>query len=571
MSQSILDIANYPRPLMKRPNWMSLDGPWDFAFISEPQFQNPQLLNLDQLHRMTIQVPYSYHTKQSLIHDESYHPHLWYRKLVSVSIKPNQTLYLHFEAVDYHAKVYVNSQYVGSHEGGYNRFSFDITPFVKREEIEIEVFVEDTLSREQPRGKQRYKNENFECWYIETSGIWKTAWMEIVEHTHIKNVEYVYSSTMFTLQLNLQAMTDEDILQVEIIDSNKQAICSYLGIPKTQVELSLPSDIKLWSAENPYLYDIVVTLWKNHQVVDQVFSYVGFRFLSWNQEYCINGTPLYLKMILDQGYFDTKHLTCTVDDLYKDLFLIQSMGLNGIRKHEKIEDQRFNYLCDVLGIYTWQEMPSFYQYTEQSKRRLKTEWTEVIHQYKLHPSIIAWVPFNESWGIFDVMHDISQQKYTEKIVFLTKELDSTRPVVSNDGWEHTVSDLVTLHNYAEYGETLLQTYQDMKKVLSNEEVHPKPPRLAFCERYQYHSQPILLTEFAGIAFEGKDGWGYGRSVQSADEFIKRLKSLVDAIYQIPRFQGYCVTQLTDVQQEKNGLLYENREPKVPLDDMKRIF
>jgi beta-galactosidase/beta-glucuronidase len=566
-----LQRANYPRPMMLRNEWISLDGQWDFAFIHEQEFLDGKL-NRNNNHEIRgIMVPYSYHSPYSNIGDSSYHPHLWYHKKMQVPHHTRQVLYLHFEAIDYMAKVYVNSQYVGTHEGGYNRFSFDITRYLKGDCLEIEVYVEDTLSKEQPRGKQRYRKENFECWYIETSGIWKTAWIEVVNETHLSNLDYHYSNAKLSLDLLTLSAHKDDVLKVTLLDTFRNAVSRYSGPIVSSLELSLPIDLFLWSDESPYLYDIEIEILRNDRVLDFVSSYVGFRFLTWDQQYRNNNQKLDLRMILDQGYFEDKHLTCKIEDLLKDLTLIKSIGLNGIRKHEKLEDQRFNYLCDVMGIYTWQEMPSFYEFTTRSATRLKQEWIEAIHQYKLHPSIIAWVPFNESWGIFDVMNNSDQQAYADQIVVITKHLDATRPVVSNDGWEHTTSDLITLHNYAEYGDSLLQTYQDISLVLANKEVHPKPPRLAFANGYHYQSQPLLLTEFAGIAFEGIDGWGYGHSVKSQAEFITRLESLIDAIRKMPFFQGYCITQLTDVQQEKNGLFFENRTPKIPLEELKKLI
>ncbi len=563
--------ANYPRPMMLRNEWISLDGQWDFAFILEQEFIDGTLdCNINHDIR-GIMVPYSYHSPHSNIGDPSYHPHLWYHKKVHIPLQPRQVLYLHFEAIDYVAKVYVNSQFVGTHEGGYNRFSFDITRYLDGDSLEIAVYVEDTLSKEQPRGKQRYRKENFECWYIETSGIWKTAWIEVVNETHLSKLDYHYSKTKLSLDLLYRSARKDDVLKVTLLDTNRNPVSRYSGPVVSSLELSLPIDLLLWTDESPYLYDIDIELLRNDRILDFVSSYVGFRFISWDQHYRINHKILNLRMILDQGYFFDKHLTCKVEDLLKDLTLIKAIGLNGIRKHEKLEDQRFNYLCDSMGIYTWQEMPSFYEFTPRSAMRLELEWKEAIDQYKLHPSIIAWVPFNESWGIFEVMYDSLQQAYADKIVAITKQLDTTRPVVSNDGWEHTTSDLITLHNYAEYGDSLHQTYQDISLVLANKEVHPKPPRLAFANGYNYQTQPLLLTEFAGIAFEGNDGWGYGQSVKSKAEFIARLKSLVDAIRKMPFFQGYCITQLTDVQQEKNGLFFEDRTPKVTIEELRNII
>ncbi|MBI9009524.1 MAG: glycoside hydrolase family 2 [Tenericutes bacterium] len=562
-------ISNYPRPLMTRPNWINLNGEWDFVFDDNNQGLNSKWNESFPLNASKILVPYSYHTAKSKIFDTTYHPYMWYRKLLEITKKENETILLHFEAVDYASTIYINGLFVGKHIGGYNRFSFDISEFLVEGQNTITVFVHDDFSKEKPRGKQRYKKENFECWYIETSGIWKTAWIERVNNTYITDLSFNYGLENVKYNINTENMLDTDKLSFSIYN-DETCIYSMFSLNNKDIEFPIPHNIEKWSEFNPKLYDIKISIIRDSIILDTIQSYIGFRFITYKEKILINDKLPYFKMILDQGYFSENHLTATEDEIKKDLLLTKKMGFNGIRKHEKLESQVYNYYCDILGIYTWQEMPSFYEFSELSKKRYLSEYKEMIHQYINHPSIIAWVPFNESWGITDIYNDKDQQAFTLEVYKLTKKLDPTRPVVTNDGWEHTVTDIVTFHNYQEYGEGLLSTYGDIEKILTNETVMPHPAKKAFAKGFHYMKQPLMMTEFAGIAFNDSKGWGYGETVKTKKEFINRLSSLINAIKKMDYFQGYCITQLTDVQQEINGLLFESREAKINLETIKEL-
>lgn len=570
MEHTLSYIQNYPRPLMTRPDWINLEGEWDFIFDEHNIGCTASWEKDFPKESKKIIVPYSYHTKNSGIFDTTSHPYMWYKKQISLESYESKRVLLHFEAVDYECKVFVNGIEVGSHIGGYNRFSFDITNACVVGDNVITLYVIDDLSKEKPRGKQRYKKENFECWYIETSGIWKTPWIEIVNYTYIKGISYKYDDSSLTYKIICENLNNFDKTVLTLSDKT-----NLIGMAEANnegyIKLNLQKDIQLWSESNPKLYDVEVSIIKDGIPIDTVKSYIGFRNITVNKEILINEERPYFRMILDQGYFNENHLTAFENDLLNDLLLVKSMGFNGIRKHEKLESQIYNYYCDLLGIYTWQEMPSFYEFSELSKNRFKNEYIEMINQYINHPSIITWVPFNESWGITDVYKDKAQQDFTVEIYKLTKSLDNSRPCVTNDGWEHTKTDIVTFHNYQEYGEGLLGTYRDIDKILNNEDVTPKPPKLAFAKGYNYECQPLMMTEFAGIAFSDTKGWGYGESVKTTEDFILRLRSQIDALKDLDFFQGYCVTQLTDVQQEVNGLLTEKREPKIDIATIKNII
>jgi beta-galactosidase/beta-glucuronidase len=554
---------------MTRKNWLNLEGEWDFSFDDKLEGFDSNWEKYFPNKCSKILVPYSYHTQKSGIFDTSYHPNMWYRKELNLTKEENQKVLLHFEAIDYESTVYVNGELVGKHTGGYNRFSFDITKYITNGLNTITVYAHDDLSKEKPRGKQRYKKENFECWYIETSGIWKTPWIEYINNSYISKIDYNYNEESCKYNVNTENLEKNDEIYLSFYDGDN-CLNTFISKNQKSIEFPLLNNIIKWNEFNPKLYDVEISIIRNNKPIDTVRTYIGFRDIKYNKHISINRMKPYFKMVLDQGYYSNDHLTCKEEAIVKDLLLIKSMGFNAIRKHEKIESQIYNYYCDILGIYTWQEMPSFYEFSEKSKNRFRTEYKEMMNQYTNHPSIVAWVPFNESWGITDIYKNKEQQNFTLDIYKLTKELDSSRPCVTNDGWEHTKTDIVTFHNYQEYGKGLLDTYKDIHKVLNNEKVMKTPYKKAFAEGFRYLDQPLMMTEFAGIAFNDKKGWGYGESVKTKEEFIIRLESLVKAIKEMDFFQGYCITQLTDVQQEINGLLFENREPKISVDKIRKI-
>ena len=247
------------------------------------------------------------------------------------------------------------------------------------------------------------------------------------------------------------------------------------------------------------------------------------------------------------------------------------MGYNGLRKHQKVEDDRFYYWCDRLGLLVWCEMPSAYEYNDDMVTKVCSQWTEIVRQHYNHPSIITWTPLNESWGIPAVKVDPMQQHLSQTMYHLTHSLDNTRPVISNDGWEHTVSDVVTLHDYDGNGDSIRKRYEKyMEDYLGNRASFDDYKTL-YAGNCHYDGQPILISEYGGIAMENDGtGWGYGEKAEGEEAFLQRFLSTQKAILSIPGCQGFCYTQLTDVQQEVNGLLHEDRTPKVSLDKIRAI-
>lgn len=577
-------IKDYPRPQFVRPEWHNLNGEWQFRF--DDANVGERLLwqeNFEGTH--TITVPYTYETKASGIGDETFHSHVWYNRSVAIPAEAaGKRVLLHFQAVDHVAKVWVNGQMAGGHQGGYAAFSLDITPYVTFGiDNQITVKAEDSDSCTQPRGKQRWTRDNFECFYVQTTGIWQTVWMEFVEEERLDAVKITpdIDRQMIRFDFEFDGVAAGKDLRLEAIVTLKDKPVKRVSLAVDRPCLTLEVDLVheangpwkkcWWSPQQPNLYDVEFVLYAEDRVADRVFSYFGMRKVSIeNGKVLLNNVPIYQRLILDQGYWTDSHLTPPSEEaLIEDIDHMLAMGYNGVRKHMKIEDARFLYWCDVKGLLVWSEMAATFEFHDRAVESFTNEWLEIVRQQYNHPSIITWVPFNESWGIANIKHDRRQQKFTESIYHLTKAIDPYRPVIANDGWEHTVSDIVTLHNYAENGEALLGWLADKDAVLGNASTCNQW-KYAFAEGYAYRGQPVMVTEFGGIAYRSDAGWGYGRQVSSDEEFVERFRSLIQAIKGLDYVCGYCYTQLADVQQEINGHLTEGREPKIPLDKIREI-
>ena len=586
----IKHIKDYPRPQFERENWTNLNGEWNFAFDDENIGEKQKYFN-NFPNALKINVPFTYETKLSGIGDQRGHNNIWYNRTVTLSETDLKgRLLLHFEGSDYYTKIWVNGQFVGENKGGYHRFTFDIAPYAVEGENNITVKVWDSFSCELPRGKQRYRSESFSCWYVQTTGIWKTVWLEKVSENYFKMVKNTPVYDNGTVDLVYEVDMDWDYwvkydfcaeavisFDGEILNTNKLKmwnIHSEVNVPICGENVQ--HNIKYWSPEEPNLYDIEYRLYRNGELVDTVKSYFGVRKISIEDDKIfLNEKPLYLKMVLDQGYWAESHLTPPSEEaLIDDIDYAVKYGFNGVRKHQKIEDERFLYWCDVRGILVWSEMASFYFFSDRSVQRFTDEWVKIVRQNYNHPSIITWVPLNESWGVPDIRNSKLQQGFANSIYYLTKSMDNTRLVISNDGWEHTISDIITLHDYCQHGDELLASHTDDElKILNNLVKYTPCDKYMFADGYKYNGQPIIMSEYGGIAIKTENGWGYGEMASGEPEFMSRFKDIMSAIASIPYLSGYCYTQLTDVQQEMNGLLYENREDKLSqesIDSIKEI-
>lgn len=584
-------VKDYPRPQFVRNNWENLNGAWDFAF-DDAHCGEQESWYKDFKGNMTIQVPFTYETKMSGIQDETRHDQIWYRRSFQVdgSRLEKENYKLHFEGSDFITKVWVNGQYVGDHRGGYARFSFDITDVVRDGENELVVKVEDSFDMQQPRGKQRWIDKNFGCWYVQTTGIWKTVWSEYVPKISLKNVKMTPNLQEHSLEVEYEVDAPENIMGEDLL---VVASVSFKGVPvskvitavtaghvETKIDVFLRNNnfglewgVRTWSPEEPDLYDVKFQLIYQGNAEDTVASYFAMREIRIDgSNILLNGHPIYQRLILDQGYWKDSHLTPPSEEaLIEDIDKIHALGYNGLRKHQKIEDERFLYWCDVKGMLVWSEMAAAYQYTDYAVSEFVSEWMEIVKQNYNHPCIITWTPFNESWGVNQIETRKMEQHFTEAVYYLTKSLDKYRPVIVNDGWEHTISDIITLHDYEEVGDVLKARYTECKDEIMSTEVYHSSGKSAFANGYEYKGQPVIISEYGGIAFNNDDsGWGYGNKVNTKEEFIKRFDEITTAVKEIPYVCGFCYTQVSDVQQEINGMMDMERNFKVEPEIIKEI-
>lgn len=558
----------YPRPQFRRYNWQSLNGEWEFGFGEKENYDRK------------INVPFSYQWEASGIGDKAVHDTVWYKRTFKIDREnKGKRAFLCFNAADYETDVWVNGNHAIKHIGGFTPFKADITQYLKDGENEITVRCIDTLETSVPRGKQSWTGEPFTCFYYPNTGIWGSVWIEFFNEDCIENYSlqsdidnrrvYGYIETLYS-----KADEAEIILTFKGKVLKKQKFS--LDGKRTNYSISLADNAfdfgeLLWWVDNPNLINVDYVLYKDNKAVDRAHTRIGLRKISIeNGKICLNGRPLYQRLILDQGYWNESGLTPpSAEALKKDIELSKAMGFNGARKHQKLEDPYYYYYAEELGFLVWAEMPSAYTFCDKEVKAITQEWQEIVNAAKNFTSVIAYVPLNESWGTREIKTNKEQQNFTRSLYYLTKSIDDTRIISTNDGFETIEeSDILGIHDYdiknaEEFSVKYNGNYDGM---------YPQGWAL-FADGHKYKGQPVLLTEFGGIAFVSEqkgEAWGYGNGAKNAEELLERLEQLINGIAQT-EFQGYCYTQLTDVQQEVNGLLYADRTPKVDLNNLKNVF
>lgn len=564
-----MDI-NHPNPQFYRPNYTILNGEWNFLFDKNNK-GDKKGFSSGLTNPIKINVPYVYNTEKSLINSKERCNHVWYEKHLNLDELKDRYI-LHFEGVDYVSSLYINGSYLGTSKGGYHRVSYDITDYLVLGDNLIVLKCSDSLSRDRPRGKQRFTKKNMLCWYEDMIGIYKTVWIENVKDNYIKHFHMIPSKDNKKIDFSFELNGIDSILDIELSFGNKVIKSESYKVsgfyPK--VEFKLNDDIKEWDVLNPTLYDLKFTLKENDVIQDTVYSYVAFRDIKIeNKKIYLNGKELYQKLVLDQGYFDKSLLTTTYEELDSDMKNMIASGFNGARKHQKIEDERFYYLADKYGYLVWAEMPSMYTFTAKSRENFSLEYFEVLKQLYNHPSIITWVIMNESWGIINVHRSLSQISFMNMLYVKTKDIDRSRIVITNDGWDHTVSDIFTIHLYEQES---TQFKNDIDLALSKGIIKSFIKKHAYAKGYSYNDVPIMVSEFGGTSFVNSDkkSWGYGKEVTNKDEYLDRLSKLFEVIQKDDRICGYCYTQLSDVYQEVNGIYTMDRTPKVDVSLLKNI-
>jgi len=585
----------YPRPQMVRENWKNLNGEWRFAFDDENVGIKNKWYKNTSAYDKVITVPFVYQCTLSGIMDKTPHNIVWYQREFEVKYNKGQKVLLHFGAVDYEADIYVNGMHICHHIGGHTSFEADITDALKDGIQLLCVRAQDIHQDESiPRGKQFWENESRKIWYTASTGIWQTVWFEVVEKNYISSLFitslYDEGKVKIELGLSLDLSCQDKTMNLDytilfhgqkIARGKVEAITAKISFVADLFQehifrMNYHGESWAWSPEVPNLFDLELTLNVDNKICDKVYSYFGMRKLeSKNGMIYLNNMPYYQKLVLDQGYWPEGLLTAPSDEAFiTDIKYAKEMGFNGCRKHQKTEDPRFLYWADKLGYIVWGECAASAIFNRDSVERLMMEWKDIIHRDFNHPSIFTWVPINESWGVPNISFDRQQQHFAQALYHFIHSLDTTRLVVSNDGWSITETDIVTIHNYAHGQENDKDKYEYFKETLLTKEniiKRPSSPWPTFAEGFSYQNQPILLTEFGGIGFDisNEEGWGY-TSVENERDFLRDYKRVMDAVYASKALWGFCYTQLMDVEQETNGLLTYYRKPKFTLEKIKKI-
>lgn len=572
------DFLGYPRPQFRRARWTSLNGDWDFALEVEAAWSRSQVI-WDR----KIRVPFSPETPASGIGDTGLYECVWYRlRFQPPALAPGERLLLHFGAVDYAASVWVDGTLTIEHEGGYTPFHVDITSVLHAGEAEHEIIVrahDDPGDLGKPRGKQDWQLHPHAIWYPRTTGIWQTVWLEQVTATRLQSIQWTANLERWEIGLDAAVVgTDGRKLRLGVklwVDDLVLAEDHYTvvaGEVHRRIALSDPGidDFRnelLWSPFSPKLINAELELYDEAGTrIDRVESYTALRAFSvQGDRFILNGRPYPLRMVLDQGYWPDTGMTPPSDVAVRhDVELAKAMGFNGVRKHQKIEMPRYLYWADRLGLLIWEEMPSAYRFTRRSVELLTRQWLEAMRRDASHPSIMAWVPFNESWGVPNLPDSLSERNYVRALYFLTKTQDPTRPVVGNDGWESVATDIIGIHDYDDQPQRMARRYFSREVPIMLQRERPGGRALVL-EGHTSGEHPIVLSEFGGIAVVDANEriWGYTHC-ESAEGFASRFSELLSVVRSLELLAGFCYTQFADTYQEANGLLRADRTPKIPL-------
>lgn len=575
-----LPDPNHPRPLMTRPSWRDLSGAWEFAFdedeigIAEKWWEKERL-------PLTIQVPFAYQAPLSGINDKGIHEVVWY----ALDLDPTEEerandLLLHFGAVDYACTIWFNGQEIGGNRGGHVPFEIDIKPYLRDGVNRLVLRVVDRQSTDQARGKQASTGIPRSCDYYCTTGIWQRVWLESVPQLRIDVVKIVpkLDPDRLEIEVHLHAHAGNYRIETHQMEIGRSKTFPIKGSSSARFTLDVPAT-RRWSPEEPNLHGLKIRLYKDSTLLDEIHTYAGVREATVDgNKFLLNGKPTFLKMILDQGYWEDGGLTPPDGAaLKKDVELTKAMGFNGARKHQKVEDPRWLTWCDRLGILTWGEMANARTWSFDAEEAFTAEWERAVRRDMSHPCVVTWVPINESWGVPDLGKlNGPQFAFIERLASLTRRLDPSRLVVDNDGWEHTdVSDLAAIHDYTATGDGLRERWGNGKMP---DRTWGNGSLAHFVGDAKYRGQPVVLSEVGGFLLVPSDVsedeldrlyTAYG-SHRTPEELLAKYRDIMQALADIGNLAGFCYTQLTDIEQEINGLLYYNREPKVPVAEIAKI-
>lgn len=564
--------TDYPRPQWKRGNWLCLNGNWDFAFdFSNSGEARGMVENGD--YPLTIRVPFCPESKLSGTGYIDFIPAVWYRRTLTLNTIPSGRALLHFGAVDYFCKVWVNGILCGSHIGGYTSFELDITDTLQKGENTITVYAyDDNRSARQPVGKQCIEYRSMACSYTRTTGIWQTVWLEFVPERYLLRAQMIPHAldqavdiTVFTgspasgCTLRLTARYDG-----RIVGHTESHIAGSMASARITVD-----ELHLWNPGSPEIYDLTLELLDSGTgaVIDTVESYFALRDVSLtDRALTINGKPVFMRLILDQGFNPDGIYTAPSDEFLKrDIELSMELGFNGARLHQRVFEERTLYWADMLGYIVWGEHAGGFDLgSANALEYFLPEWMDTIRRDFNHPSIVGWCCLNETYHCMTLDEEVHRILYR-----VTKSLDPYRPVIDASGGMHYDTDMFDIHDYEQDPEKLAAYLAPMRE---NDRVFhspigryrgpaPKRPDL-------YQGQPYWVSEYGGTFWnphlaKDADGWGYGDGPKTEEDFAKRYEELTHVLLSHPRVCGFCYTQLTDIEQEQNGLYFYDRTRKLP--------
>ncbi len=570
----VLPRAEYPRPQMERKEWVNLNGTWSYV-LDESRTGSERGYESSKGFDGRITVPFCPESKLSGVAHTDFIPTLWYHRTITVPVAwEGKDVLLHFGASDYKTSVFIDGRLVDVHYGGGASFAVDITKHVKvGREAQLVVRVDDDLrGGQQPAGKQSERLNSYGCMYTRTTGIWQTVWMEPVDRLGIKRVQVTpdIDQQLVVVRPEFFHESNGATLTVELLDGKRlvarQTTKTYNGSA-----LVLPvKKPKLWSPESPFLYDMKFTVRDAEgKVVDEVASYVGMRKVHLADGlFYLNNEPYFQRLVLDQGFYPEGVWTAPSDEaLRHDIEMSKAVGFNGARLHQKVFEERYYYWADKLGYLCWGEQASWGMdvNSELAARNFLSEWVEILLRDRNHPSIVTWTPMNETWNCREGVYE----RMMKDVYETTKAIDPTRPINDASGDAHVKTDIWSVHDYERDSLRLVQNHTLRQGV--------EPYRNQSDKHYlaHYEGQPYMLDEFGGLPFIPADqregSWGYGSNIESKEDFYRILEKQIDAIRACPSIAGFCYTQITDVEQEKNGIYFYNRQPKFDTSRIKAIF
>ena len=564
----------YPRPQFERTDWVNLNGQWTFEMDFGASGEQRGWTNSKGLSKK-ITVPFCPESELSGIGYTDFIPCVWYQRDINIPAEWNgKKILLHFGAADYETKVYVDGKMVGEHKGAGSSFNFDITSYVKAgQQANLVVRVYDNLrGGMQPGGKQCTALYSAGCSYTRVTGIWQTVWMEAVNEQALKNVFAIPDIDQQQLVVRPEFYNEgnNNTLTVEVKDG-KKTVAKRTSQASNQSTIVLPiKNAHLWSPEDPYLYDVKYTV-KNAQgeVIDEVSSYMGMRKVHISGGYFyLNNKPYFQRLVLDQGYYPDGIWTAPSDEaLRQDIEMSKAVGFNGARLHQKVFEERYYYWADKLGYLTWGEEASWVLNinNELAVRNFLTEWAEIVVRDRNHPSLVTWTPLNETWNATPGVY----VRFVNDLYALTKAIDPTRPINDASGDSHVKTDIWSVHDYTREPDKLIANHT----IKAGVEPYRNMKGKDFLSKYE--GQPYMVDEFGGLPWipkeERANSWGYGANIDTVEEFYSILEKEIDALKACKHVVGFCYTQITDVEQEKNGIYYYNRKPKFDTARVKAIF